>query len=449
MADLWQRYTLGRLPLEVSEPRLTDGANWAWQIGKTRRRPVLEEGDTYALTVEPQGVSSVGRGETGARQAWKTLLQLLWLRDIGPDSATVVLPEVEIHDRPLMEFRALHLCVFPETPPLFLEKVLHLAGLLKYSHVVLEFWGMLRLETLAELSWPAAWTKSEAQKLLQITASWGMEVIPMFNMWGHATSCRIRWGRHVVLDQNPALAPLFEPDGWAWCLSNPQTTSLLRDVATELCQFFGSGNYFHIGCDESHSHATCDRCRTKDRVALWSDHVNAMTAHLASLGRRPIMWSDALLEKGKWPIEEAHGTPFLPTHRAIDTLDRRIIVAAWHYTVKEGEDVPTMGYFRSKGFDVLASPWYDFSNIHTMGLAARRHQAMGLLATTWQVLPIHLPMLSAVANGAWSSALEVPYGNWKLTGPQLAAHLRFLIPSGGDYSKAGWNPFELSLQDSW
>ena len=448
MADLWRRYTLDRLPLEIVENREA-GAKWTWQIGETGAPPVIQERDTHALAVGATGVAAAGTDEAGARHAWETLLQLLWLREVGPNSATVVLPQVTIHDGPLMAFRGLHLCVFPETDPLVLRKVIHLAGLLKYSHVVLEFWGMLKLETLRELSWPFAWTKAQAQDLIAIAASWGMEVVPMFNMWGHAASCRIRWGRHVVLDQNPALAPLFEPDGWAWCLSNPRTKSLLRDVAVELCEFSGPGGYFHIGCDESYSHATCDHCRTKDRIGLWSDHVNAMAEHVLSLGRRPIMWGDALLEQGKWPVEEANGTAFLPTHQAIDAMDRRIIIADWHYEILEG-DVPTMGYFRSKGFDVLASPWHKQPNIRTMADAAVRHQAMGTLATTWTALAPNMPMLSAAANSAWSAhpgSREGLHGHWGVAGTHLAAQLRLLTPSGGDYAKAGWHRFELSSQE--
>lgn len=62
----------------------------------------------------------------------------------------------------------------------------------------------------------------------------GLEVVPMFNCWGHASGSRIRHGRHVVLDQNPRLAPLFEPDGWTWCLTNPRAQALLRSVCDEL-----------------------------------------------------------------------------------------------------------------------------------------------------------------------------------------------------------------------
>ena len=75
----------------------------------------------------------------------------------------------------------------------------------------------------------------------------------MFNHLGHASASRSSYGRHVVLDQNPRLATLFEPDGWTWCLSNPETLELLRAIRSELIELFGEGGFFHIGCDEAYS----------------------------------------------------------------------------------------------------------------------------------------------------------------------------------------------------
>ncbi|MFA6289888.1 MAG: family 20 glycosylhydrolase [Opitutaceae bacterium] len=448
MMELWRRYTLDRIPVEVSDIPMPGGRPWSWRMNDGEM-PTLTDGDSYALQVGAGGVAAVAVNENGAKDAWKTLLQLLWLRDIEASSVCLALPYATIHDGPAMAFRGVHLCVFPESTPLFIEKVIQLAGLLKYSHVVLEFWGMLKLETLPELGWPSAWSKSQVSELIQRANAWGMEIVPMFNMWGHASAGRHRWGKHVVLDQNPSLSPLFEPDGWTWCLSNPQTGPLLREIASELSKLAGPGGYFHIGCDEAYSHATCDRCRTKDRVGLWVDHVNAMAEHVVSLGRRPIMWGDPLLERGRWPGGDSNGTPFLPTHLAIDRIDKRIVIADWHYDVKEG-DVPTIGYFRSKGFEVLTSPWHDLANIRTMAQAARHHDGLGMLGTTWHRLAQNMPSLVAVANGAWSAqaaAMEEPHWHSDRMATYLASHLRRLVPSGGDYANAGWNPFELSIQE--
>lgn len=198
-----------------------------------------------------------------------------------------------------------------------------------------------------------------------------------------------------MLDQNPRLASLFEPDGWTWCLTNPRAQELIRRVCDELMEFAGPGQFFHIGCDEAYSHATCDRCRQTDRVQLFADHVNQLAAHIEKRGRRTMMWGDALLERARWPKGfAANGLPTLPTHLALDRVSPRIIINDWHYDVTSG-DIPTLAH---------------------------------------------------AANCAWSqdqAALGLNQAEGSLSRTPTASILRKLVPAEGKCDRAGWNTFEL------
>ena len=447
MKDTWRRFTFGTVELPVSR----DAALKAGEFTFSGARPPqlkTPPNATYALRVDASGIAASAADAAGGRHAWFTLLQLLDADDADGGGLVFTLPHVEIHDWPALKFRGLHLCVFRETPPLMIEKAIRLAAFFKFTHVVLEFWGMLRLDALKELSWPEAWPKAQASQLVGVARSMGLEVIPMFNSWGHATACRIKHGRHVVLDQNPRLAPLFEPDGWTWCLTNPRTQALIRNVCDELIEFAGPGQYFHIGCDEAYSHGTCDRCRRTDRVQLFADHINNLAAHLEKRGRRAIMWGDALLERGKWPAGfAANGSPALPTHEAFDRISRKIVIADWHYDVTKG-DVPTLAHFRERGFETLACPWNTPANIRTLANAAAANQS-GLLMTTWHHLVQSIPTLAYTANCAWSqdqAALGMRQMDWSLMRAATAAVLRKLVPADGQFERAGWNPFELPAE---
>lgn len=443
--DTWSRFTFGAAELAVSD----DASLPPQQFVLGKGSPVsLQPGASYALNVGAGGAAAAAKDAEGLRHAWFTLLQLLDADDAADGGWEFSLPCVDIQDWPALSFRGLHLCVFRETPLFMLEKAIRLAAFYKFTHVVLEFWGMLRLETLQELSWPEAWPKAEAGKLVTLARGMGLEVIPMFNCWGHASASRIRHGRHVVLDQNPRLAPLFEPDGWTWCLTNPRAQALLRDVCEELMDFTGPGRHFHIGCDEAYSHATCDRCRQTDRVQLFADHVNQLSEHLEKRGRRAIMWGDPLLERGKWPAGfAANGTPDLPTHEALERLSRHILIADWHYDVSKGE-VPTLAHFKQKGFEALACPWNSPGNIRTLAKAASL-QGAGFLMTTWHHLAQSIPTLAYAANCAWSQdagALGLRQMDWSLQRAACASHLRKLAPAEGRFERAGWNPFELPAE---
>ncbi len=446
MKDTWNRFTFGAVELVVTRDAALKAGEFALAGAQP---PPRESNSAYALKADASGIAASAADSAGMRQAWFTLLQLLQAGEPASGGLAFALPHVEIQDGPAMKFRGLHLCVFHETSPVMIEKAIRLAAFLKFTHVVLEFWGMLRLDALKELSWPEAWPKAQAGKLIAIARGMGLEIIPMFNCWGHATACRIKHGRHVVLDQNPKLAPLFEPDGWTWCLTNPRSQDLLRRVCDELIEFAGPGKFFHIGCDEAYSHATCDRCRQTDRVQLFADHVNNLAAHLEKRGRRAIMWGDALLERGKWPAGfAANGSPTLPTHLALDRISHQIVIADWHYDVTKGS-VPTLAHFREHGFETLACPWNSLGNIRTLAKAAVANNSAGVLMTTWHHLVQSIPTLPYVAACVWSqdqAALGLGQMEGSLSRAATAAILRKLVPAEGKFERAGWNPFELPAE---
>lgn len=448
LKETWRQFTLDAIALDVQRDATLNNNQFVLVPSgqATVKPPGRQPNATYALEVNTSGVTANATDPEATRHAWFTLLQLLQADGPGNGNLAFSLPHVEIQDWPVLKFRGLHLCVFPETTPFMIEKVIRLAAFFKFTHVVLEFWGMLRLEALRELSWPEAWKKSDARGLVDVARNFGLEVIPMFNCWGHAAASRLRFGRHVVLDQNPRLSPLFEPDGWTWCLTNPRAQSLLRAVVDELIDFAGPGSYFHIGCDEAYSHATCDHCREHNRVQLFADHVNELATYLKQHGRRTIMWGDALLERAKWPPpHEANSSPLLPTHQALERLSRRIVIADWQYGVVQG-DMPTLAHFRAHGFETLACPWNKSANIRTTAKAAADTKS-GLLMTTWQHLGPSIAQMAYAANAAWSqgqAALNLAQCTPSLALVTTASCVRKLMPAQGRYQRAGWNSSELT-----
>lgn len=206
----------------------------------------------YTVAVIANGFALTAADKTGLMHAFYTTLQLFYPRCLNTGNISFRAPYVFICDRPKLKFRGLHLCVFPETTLLLLEKALRLAGFMKFTHIVLEFWGSLEFEVLPELYWKDHYyTKLEIKPLIDLVRGLGMQVIPMFNHLGHASGSRECFGRHVILNQNPKLALLFEPDGWSWCLSNPKTLKLLEKIREELMDLCGEGDYFFIGGDDS------------------------------------------------------------------------------------------------------------------------------------------------------------------------------------------------------
>lgn len=437
ISDLWRRFacTAGTLAIKVDE---TLPAHTA-RMGSANCQAA--QGDAYGIVVTKDGFFVAGCDDLGLLHGLFTLLQLL--RPISLDFGAEVLAIdcVEIHDRPALDIRSIHICVFPETTLDILEKTIRLSAFTKLTHIVLEFWGTIRLDCLPELGWSDhSFSKEEIRPLVALANDLGMEVIPMINHLGHASQSRGGIGRHTILDQNPLLSLLFEPDGWTWCLSNPKVHTLLRQMREELIELCGPGEYFHLGCDEAYSYASCPLCRNQDKPQMLADFLNNIAQELAAQGRKGIIWGDALLDDTVWTQPNiATSRPDQQTHLALEKLDRRLIIADWQYYLKTPA-MPTAEHFMTLGFQVLACPWDEGKNVQILAAAADKLHLSGVMITTWHHLGPMLRSMPAMGGSAWSG--EAYQEN---PGQQIhsSALLRKVMPVAGCFHKAGFLPLEI------
>ena len=406
--------------------------------------PALNAEDEYAIETTPAGVGLAAKDETGLMHAFFSLIQVIDPVELEYGQERLEIPAMTVRDHPTMAFRSLHVCVFPETSLLLLEKTFSMAGLLKCSHIVLEFWGTLQYDALPEMAWAGrSYSKQQIKPLIALAHSFGMEVIPMTNHLGHASQSRGWAGKQTILDQNPKLATLFEPDGWTWCLSNPEVHTLLRRFREELIELCGPGSYFHLGCDEAGSYATCRLCRGKDKVAMVTDYLNGLAAELGDAGRRGIIWGDMMLDSTVWkrPII-AYSSPAQRTHEALPKLDKRLVIADWQYFLEEG-DVPSASHFKSQGFTTLVCPWDGggYRNTACLAQAVEKQGLDGIMITTWHHLPDMNKQLPNHLSAAWNGCGFEPVGDghWALA-PTL---LRKLMPKPSRFEDSGFASWEV------
>ena len=287
LADFWNGFCSRVGTLET-----VAGEDLKISIGNASFLP-LEEKDDYTLCIRENGIGILGRDVAGLVRGFSALL--LQIRAVGGECAgNFAAPTGEWHGVFSVSVRMLHLCVFPETSLHMLHKLVRLCGVLSYTHVIIEFWGMLRYDCNPALAWENAYTKEEIRPILREARALGVEPIPMFNHLGHAAGCRLDIGKHVVLDQDPSQAYLFTPDGWCWNIFSNAVKELLRKIRAELCELFGCGDYFHIGCDEAHR-PSCPECASKPYSKLLVEHIEFAHKVLAEHGARPMMWHDMLL----------------------------------------------------------------------------------------------------------------------------------------------------------
>ena len=151
-----------------------------FSVGKAQK-PALD-GNQYAVNVENTGFCVVGDSEKGLINGYMTLLHQIKVKKITDDDAVFEIPCGVFKEKPKIKNQMIHFCIFPETKLWELERFIRFSAALKYSHIVLEFWGMLKYDFMKELAWSHAFTKEQIRPLVKMANELGLEVIPMFRL---------------------------------------------------------------------------------------------------------------------------------------------------------------------------------------------------------------------------------------------------------------------------
>lgn len=418
--NLWKSFCLGS-----GELVFTDGPDNTFRLGDTQL-PALPEGKEYAVSIDEKGVAIAGDSYGGLMRGF-----MVALMHIDYTAEGMYIPAGFLQSEHRIKNRMIHICIFPDNPRYFTRKMLRLAGLCQYTHVVLEFWGMLKFDCLKELSWPMAYSKQEAAELIREIRELGMEPIPMFNQLGHASACRVAHGKHVVLDQNPTLQHLFTGDGWDWNIRNPQVQQLHKNIRAELYELFGEGEYFHVGCDEAYNYTYDDTTRKE----LLPAFLNRLTSEVAAEGRRPMIWMDMMLERGKFITATCHPDEVATMQ---GSLHESTVMVDWQYRYHEAP-VPSLLSLKDSGHDVMGAPWHHDTNFTAMADTIAEHGFFGIMMTTWHSMETMMPSILGCAKRCgvttypWSGVSSA-----KTFRKETAAMLRRVSFEGNTYETAGW-----------
>lgn len=433
--ELWHGFSYHLSHLQIKN---TD--EMIFKLGKTEMPAVGES--LYCISVTETGACVAANNEKGLKTGLFSLMDKIKISDDN----SLFLECCTVSDKPITENRMAHFCVFPETELWELHKFIRLCAALKYSHVILEFWGMLKYDVMSELSWKHGFTKQQVAPIIKEAIDMGLEVIPMFNHWGHASAGRVMHGKHVVLDQNPSLQSYFSDNGWRWDIKKPKVRKLLKSIREELMELCGDSGFFHIGCDEPYIKMT------KDDIAPFTDYINEITENLAANGRRPIVWGDMLVSKHKDFNSKNNYVTFCSDEETekllLDKLDKRVVIGDWQYWCNF-YPIETSLVFKDAGFDVLVCPWDQGKEvIESTVSTVKNHNLYGIMHTTWHTLSSGTPYLTATALGARENEFEMIYRDNSFNiycTLKTAELLRKVCFADGDYEKSGWAKHQIGV----
>ena len=387
----------------------------------------------YTISVTKSGACVRANTEKDLIRGVVTLAQR-----VETDDERIKIDCCEIRDNAKIKVRMAHFCIFASTKLYELERFIRFCGALKYTHVVLEFWGMLKYDCMKELGWKHAFTKEQIRPIIEIANAFGMEIIPMFNHWGHASASRCMHGKHVVLNQNPSLQRYFSPSGWCWDYDNPKVRELLKKVRAELIDLCGEGEYFHIGCDEAYGFDFSQKS-----MSGFCSYLNEIAEDLKGYGRRAIAWGDMFIAKRDWFESKNSYTCNCKSEKEetyfLSRLDKSIIIADWQYDspVYPGQ---TSAIFKNYGYDVIICPWDRGLRESEASVKTAQDGLLGVMHTTWHTLSCGYGYLTLIAQLCHQN--DVTKDGAELC-TQSASLLRKAYFTDGDYEKSGWSEREI------
>ncbi len=422
---LWHSFCLTQSELEF-----TPCDEFSFCIGNATP-PALPEGKEYALTVDQRGAAITGNDYGGLMRGFFALLM-----KIEQYGSALIIRSMDEQSNYLIKNRMIHICVFPENDLYFIKKLIRLSALCQYTHIVIEFWGMLKYDCLKELAWPHAFTKEQAKELIQECRELGIEPIPMFNQLGHATGSRRNTGKHVVLDQNPSLQKLFTPDGWAWDITSEEVFTLLKQIRNELYDLFGEGEFIHIGCDEAYYITRNEELRKQ-----LPHFLSKLTSEVELEGRRPMLWMDMLLEEkifeNCYTVGKKDEVSALRNATAKST-----VFVDWQYDCHTAP-IPSLLSLADCDHDVIGAPWYDERNNAAHIQTVSQNDMFGVMLTTWHTLKSHIPSILGCAKK--SGAKLFIWREYSGFPEETATLLRRVSFEGNTYTDSGWSKEQIEV----
>jgi hypothetical protein len=221
-----------------------------------------------------------------------------------------------------------------------------------------------QFESHPELRDASALSKQEVKSLVNTCRKQNIRLIPQINLLGHQSWASKTTNLLTVYPEFDETPHVKMPEKYVWpnadglycksyCPLHPGVHKIVFDLVDEICEVFET-DAFHAGMDEVFYIADdkCPRCGGRDKAELFAGEVNKISNHLALKNRKLWIWGDRLID-GKTTGMGMWEASFNNTHRAIDLINKSVVICDWHY---ERPD-QTAVYFAMKGFNVITCPW--------------------------------------------------------------------------------------------
>ena len=302
-----------------------------------------EHGDEgYHLEIDADQVVIMAKTTNGIFYGIQTLLQIIHNYADTQNNQKILLPTLQITDKPAFSWRGMHLDVsrhfFDKE---FIKKYLDILAAHKMNvfhwHLTDDQGWRIEINKYPELTSLAAWrvdqtdkpwdyeveitndqdkdlyggyyTQDDIREIVEYAGMRFITIVPEIEMPGHSQAVLTAYP-HLSCSGKPYVRPDDTPFEFTdpFCAGNDSTFIFLQDVLLEMMELFPS-EYIHIGGDEAKKTpwVHCSKCQAlmrkeglDDVDQLQSYFISEIGAFLESHGRKIIGW-DEILEGGLAP----------------------------------------------------------------------------------------------------------------------------------------------------
>ena len=343
----------------------------AYRLDISQERVVLQASDQRGVVC---GLISLGQlARQGAVPTGRVVdypsLDVRWTHLQIPTLSTGGDDVFNTRFRPGSRFSESHASVEGYLPTL--ERMIDDALAQKLNGVVIDVNNAFRLRSHPELAIPEAVDVAALRPLIQRIHRYGATAVPLVHLFSH---------------QEQLLAPAYpelmlvglkrypkkhgaRPGEFFWWnpLSDPrraEVKAIHEDVLDEIIELFDA-SWVHVGHDEAGSLAFVHRDEESEIVDLFVESLTHAHAVVTARGARMMMWGDMLLNQRRIAGAAHGGAPKVPTHQAVATLPKDIVVVDWQYypvpkpypeaNHPTRADVPSSLFLTAQGFDVIGA----------------------------------------------------------------------------------------------
>lgn len=163
-------------------------------------------------------------------------------------------------------------------------------------------------ESHPELRDPTPLTREDVKKIVKVCRDNGIRIAPQINLLGHQSWAETTYAllrEYPEFDETPHV-DTKNYTGWpnsdglyckSYCPLHPEVHKIVFALVDELTDVFET-QLFHAGMDEVFyiGHDSCVRCGGHDKAELYAGEVTKIQNHLASQGKRLMIWGDRLID---------------------------------------------------------------------------------------------------------------------------------------------------------